>query len=1016
MTDKIENMDCDGGNSEPELESEVEENSDSSSSDDQDDAERLEKIRALQQQVSDWPQYYDGHVALIKMLRESGELLEARQAREAMNKHYPLSPELWLEWVRDEQSVSSSAEERASVSALLERAVKDYASVEVWTEHLLWCVGGGDITAAREVAERALAAVGTHVRDGDLVWQAVMMVETQVYATLPSAEDGTKTPEQLEQAKRIQGLIKRRFRVPLLNMDETALMEEAELWFDGQLENYMKVDLKKTLAKLKEKEPLEERLLQTEEDLVANVVAYEAYLEHTQNKDGPSELQNLYERAVLRHPLNAGLWLQYGQWCVEMFGRHADLVVPVTGRAIRNCPWSGPLCALHVEALQRCSAQDAPLRALHKTIIDVVERCLKALAGVEEGSLVDNASQIWLCYVVYLVRCICGDESSRRDDGAANDPEEKDTDRSTSPSKNTLSSSNSKTDCSPSPTKDTKSSTAESSPGFGTSAAASDVKVDGWSREDQLRRLKEACKRGVEMIREACSGPAVPGDADVSLCRLWAAVEAKVGQLEAARAVWSDVLAQKAYTGRHDLWLEFIELERRVGTVKHTRKLFRRALERVWELPEAVATAFERFEQVEGDLDTMDDFKRRYTQRMVIVNKRREESKAKEEQQKTHLAANKKGKNKGKQLNQTSRQDTRPSNQKDHTSPVKPPKAKSAPFVPQQQATAAVEANTELPPPGYPGPRIPKRPLDDGLHPAPKRVKGSDEPMRPPAPIAPQVPEGPSSRKVALGQESRTAFVSNLNYATTIEAVIAVFSDCGAIKEARLVKDFKGRSKGFGFVVFETNESLHKAIKKDRTPIGNRPMFVSEYEPDKQGHSFRYSTGKEKDKLFVRGLPYSMSEKEVKEAFEAHAPVSEIRLVTHRNGYSKGTCFVQFANPETAERVRAAMDQTELRGFTITVLISDPSAPKRQPQSPNASGRPTDSKEDVDNRHGRNEDPTGSAEVGARKPKLAFVPRILAKPAVGAPKNPPPEREEGVNGGSAPQPKSNDDFRKMLMK
>lgn len=64
------------------------------------------------------------------------------------------------------------------------------------------------------------------------------------------------------------------------------------------------------------------------------------------------------------------------------------------------------------------------------------------------------------------------------------------------------------------------------------------------------------------LLAPACSGPVVPGDADVSLCRLWAAVEARAGQLEAARAVWSDVLAQKAYTGRHDLWLEFIELER----------------------------------------------------------------------------------------------------------------------------------------------------------------------------------------------------------------------------------------------------------------------------------------------------------------------------------------------------------------------------------------------------------------------------------------------------------------------
>lgn len=266
-----------------------------------------------------------------------------------------------------------------------------------------------------------------------------------------------------------------------------------------------------------------------------------------------------------------------------------------------------------------------------------------------------------------------------------------------------------------------------------------------------------------------------------------------------------------------------------------------------------------------------------------------------------------------------------------------------------------------------------------------------------------EVLQGPP-KKVEIGQESRTVFVSNLNYATSIEAVTAVFENCGPIKEARLVKDFKGRSKGFGFVVFENLDSMPKALERDRTPIGTRPMFVSTYEPNKEGHAFKYSTGAEKDKLFVRGLPFSMSEMEIREAFEVHAPVSEIRLVTHRNGYSKGTCFIKFADASTAESVRQKMDQTELRGFTITVLISDPSAPKRERtiNKMSALSRNTEA-------------------VGTRKPTLAFVPRALAK--VPPPKASAPtsvkvgdDKEDNPKIDVKVEGKSNDDFRQMLLK
>merc|ERR1719259_543769 len=107
-------------------------------------------------------------------------------------------------------------------------------------------------------------------------------------------------------------------------------------------------------------------------------------------------------------------------------------------------------------------------------------------------------------------------------------------------------------------------------------------------------------------------------------------------------------------------------------------------------------------------------------------------------------------------------------------------------------------------------------------------------------------------------------------------------------------------------------------------------MFVSRYQPKKEGHKFQYSTGKEKDKLFVRGLPYSMFEQDIKEYFEKICPVKEVRLLTRKNGNSKGACYITFNDAATAEKVRLATDGTTLQGLKLMVQISDPSVVKKE--------------------------------------------------------------------------------------
>jgi hypothetical protein len=56
-------------------------------------------------------------------------------------------------------------------------------------------------------------------------------------------------------------------------------------------------------------------------------------------------------------------------------------------------------------------------------------------------------------------------------------------------------------------------------------------------------------------------------------------------------------------------------------------------------------------------------------------------------------------------------------------------------------------------------------------------------------------------------KDSRTVFVSNLDFSSDEAAIKEFFVPAGEVEETRLVRDFKGRSKGFGYVVFTEDVS-----------------------------------------------------------------------------------------------------------------------------------------------------------------------------------------------------------------
>ncbi|MBU2616245.1 MAG: RNA-binding protein [Nanoarchaeota archaeon] len=76
-------------------------------------------------------------------------------------------------------------------------------------------------------------------------------------------------------------------------------------------------------------------------------------------------------------------------------------------------------------------------------------------------------------------------------------------------------------------------------------------------------------------------------------------------------------------------------------------------------------------------------------------------------------------------------------------------------------------------------------------------------------------------------------YVGNLPFTVDSEKLKAMFASYGDIEEATVISDkFSGRSKGFGFVTFQNDESAKKAVSEmNDKEVEGRALKVNEARP-----------------------------------------------------------------------------------------------------------------------------------------------------------------------------------------
>jgi len=87
-------------------------------------------------------------------------------------------------------------------------------------------------------------------------------------------------------------------------------------------------------------------------------------------------------------------------------------------------------------------------------------------------------------------------------------------------------------------------------------------------------------------------------------------------------------------------------------------------------------------------------------------------------------------------------------------------------------------------------------------------------------------------KKVVIDVQKRL-FVGGLPYATTEDQLRELFSQAGTVESVNIITDrHTGRSKGFGFVEFATEEEAQKAVEMfNETELEGRKIAVNVARP-----------------------------------------------------------------------------------------------------------------------------------------------------------------------------------------
>ncbi|KAL0335321.1 UNVERIFIED_CONTAM: Squamous cell carcinoma antigen recognized by T-cells 3 [Sesamum radiatum] len=773
-----------------------------SDSDSEDEAQVKEQIEALETALYNNPSDYDSHVQYIKILRKQGDLEKLRQAREAMSSLFPLTPDMWQEWTKDETTVSSGLEAFHAVERLYERGVSDYLkrgemsqlapiftlfgacitchrnvtqvillaedlSVALWCAYLNFvqeydpsvreCSAAG-ISKARNLFERALTAAGLHVTEGCRIWELYREFEQALFLTFVETDSGAKE----KQTQRIRNLFHRQLSVPLADLKSTLLAYKAweadhESSIDVNSEeleglpSHVVSAYQKALEMLNARSHLEEQISKKDVDS-EKLEEFMTYLKFEHSFGDPARIQILYERAIAEFPVSSELWLEYTKYLDKTF-KTARIVRDAYYRATRNCPWVGELWVRYLLSLERSHGSEEELSTVFEKSLLCTFSSFDEVQGYKHIMIRYSGNGVNLCclrvtgYCYYYISSFDGylNIFLTRVDGLRR------------------------------------------------RISASTQVEDGLS----YAAIRDIFQRASDYLSPHLNNT----DKLLNMHSYWARLELKLGKdLVAARGVWESLL--KTSGSMLEAWQGYIAWEIEMDHINEARSLYKRCYSKRFPGTgsEDICQSWVRFEREYGSLEDFDIAVHKVTPRLQELQLFRLQQESKD----TGPATNER-----ESSRKTTREKRKPPSSSTHEqSPAKRSKNMA-------QDLKKTKENDKVQP----------RHSAEASEAAALDVNKAES-------AGLQESKDKSSKRSVPFNDQCTAFVSNLSLQASDDDLRNFFADVGGVVAVRILKDkFTKKSRGLAYVDFSDDAHLAAAVEKNKQILFGKRLSILKSDP-----------------------------------------------------------------------------------------------------------------------------------------------------------------------------------------
>ncbi|MCL7051507.1 hypothetical protein MKW94_006754, partial [Papaver nudicaule] len=154
-------------------------------------------------------------------------------------------------------------------------------------------------------------------------------------------------------------------------------------------------------------------------------------------------------------------------------------------------------------------------------------------------------------------------------------------------------------------------------------------------------------------------------------------------------------------------------------------------------------------------------------------------------------------------------------------------------------------------------------------------------------------------------------FIKNLDLDVTEELLTEKFSKYGKITNLVIMKDDNAKSKGFGFVNFDSPDEAKKAMEATNgIQIGSKILYVGRAQKKADRDKMLQEQFKERrqeqvqkfkgSNVYVKNIDDSVDDEELRNLFSNCGAITSAKIMLDDKGISRGFGFVCFTTPEGA--------------------------------------------------------------------------------------------------------------------